>query len=57
VGVVDGDGGEHDKDIDGLSPAVKDEVEEEQHGVAELQRGDIIHRQHDGEVEEQEKGG
>ena len=42
VGVIDGDGGEHDEDILGLSPAVKNEVEEEQYGISPFQWCDII---------------
>ena len=58
VGVVDGDGGEHDDDIDRLAPAVEDEVEDQQHAVAPLQGREVVDQKHNGQVgEEKEQAG
>ena len=53
VGVVDGDGEEHDEHVHRLAPAVENQVDDEQHRIAPAQGGDIVEREHDGEVEEE----
>ena len=55
IHIVHGDGEHHQQDIDGLSPAVKDQVCHEEHRVPPLDRGDIVHCQHDRQVYEHEK--
>ena len=53
VGVVNGNGGKHDEDIHRLAPGVKDQVEDQQHRVAGLQRREVVDQQHDGQVQEE----
>ncbi len=53
VGVVDGDGQEHDEHIHRLAPAVEDQVGEEQHQVAPAQGGEVVKGQYNGEIEEE----
>ena len=54
VGVVNGDGGEHDDNVHRLAPAVEGQTDDEQHQVAEFQRYNVVQQQHNGQVEEQE---
>ena len=53
VGVVDGDGQEHDHHVHRLPPAVEDQVGDEEHQIAPPQGGDVVQGQYDGEIEEQ----
>ena len=53
VGVVDGDGGEHDEDVLGLAPPVEDQVKDQQHRIAQAQGSDIVDQQYDGQIEKQ----
>ena len=50
VGIVDGDGGKHDENIHRLAPGVEGEADDKQHEVSQLQRHDVVQRQHDGQI-------
>ena len=52
VGVVDGDGEEHDDDVHRLSPAVEQQAHRQQDEVPPLQGREEVHQQRQRQVEE-----
>ena len=54
-GIVHRDGEDHQEDKDRLAPPVKDQIDEEKPEPAPAHRQKIVHRQHGGQVEEQEQ--
>ena len=55
VDVVYRDGKQHEDDENRLAPAVKNEVCDEEYGIAPSDRGDVIQKQHHGQIYEHEQ--